>query len=100
MGDGRWAMTSPRGKPGSRRKNGPARIKTIDMDLSSLNDPLIISELSETPNRSGRFRVSLNGVALGDLTLDFVADQGIREGKSITRAQAVEMRDQVDRTAV
>ncbi len=84
----------------TRRARGPARITTSDLDLTTLNDPMVISELSETPNRSGRFRVSLNGVALGDLTLDFVADQGIREGKSITRAQAVEMRDQVDRTAV
>jgi regulatory protein len=70
------------------------------VDLSTLNDPLIVSELSETPNRSGRYRVSINGATLGDLTLDFVADAGVREGKTITRAQAVDMIDAVDRTAV
>jgi len=93
-------MSSPRGRPGSRRKRGPARIAISDVDLSTLNDPLIISELTETQNRSGRFRVAINGVALGDLTLDFVADSGVREGKTITRFQGVEMINAVDRTAV
>src|SRR5687767_10167827 len=93
-------MSSPRGRPGSRRKRGPARIAISDVDLSTLNDALIISELTETQNRSGRFRVAINGVALGDLTLDFVADSGVREGKTITRLQGVEMINAVDRTAV
>ena len=93
-------MSSPRGRPGSRRKSGPARIATCDVDLTTLNDPLIISELTETQNRSGRFRVAINGVTLGDLTLDFVADSGVREGKTITRLQGVEMIHAVDRTAV
>ena len=84
----------------TRRARGPARIAVSDLDLTTLNDPLIISELSETPNRSGRYRVALNGVTLGDLTLDFVADSGVREGRTITRLQAVEMIDAVDRTAV
>lgn len=84
----------------ARRTRGPARIAQSDLDLSTLNDPLIISELSETPNRSGRFRVALNGVTLGDLTLDFVADSGVWEGRVITRLQAVEMINAVDRTAV
>jgi regulatory protein len=82
------------------RGRGPARIATADLDLSTLNDPLIISELSETPNRSGRFRVALSGITLGDLTLDFVADAGVWEGRTITRLQAVEMISAVDRTAV
>ena len=84
----------------TRRARGPARIATNELDLTTLNDPLIISELSETPNRSGRFRVALNGITLGDLTLDFVADAGVREGRTITRLQAVEMINAVDRTAV
>lgn len=83
-----------------RRARGPARIPTSDLDLTTLNDPLIISELSEIPNRSGRFRVAVNGVTLGDLTLDFVADAGVREGRTITRPQAFEIINAVDRTAV
>ena len=77
-------MTNQRPRNRARGERGPAKIAKVDLDLSALNDPLIISELSETPRRTGRFRVSLNGIAFGDLTLDFVADQGIREGKTIT----------------
>jgi regulatory protein len=92
-------MTREAKRP-ARRTRGPARIATSDLDLTTLNDPLIISELSETPNRSGRFRVALNGITLGDLTLDFVAETGVREGRPVTRMQAVEMIDAVDRTTV
>jgi len=84
----------------ARRARGPARIATVDLDLADLNDPLVISELAETQNRSGRFRVAISGVTLGDLTLDFVAEAGVREGRTVTRLQAVEIIDAVDRTAV
>src|SRR5687767_10532270 len=84
----------------ARRKSGPARIATIDVDLSALNDPLIVSALSETPNRSGRYRVAINGVQIGDVTIDFVADAGIREGTTIARAQAVDVAEAAQRTAV
>lgn len=84
----------------TKRHRGPARITSTDIDLSTLNDPLGISELSEVPNRSGRYRVAINGVTVGDVTLDFVADSAVREGKTITRAQAVEIIGAVDRTAV
>lgn len=88
------------GKPSVRRGRGPARIATSDIDLSTLNDPLVVSELAEVPNRSGRFRVSVNGVTLGDVTLDFVADSAVREGKVLTRTQAGEIVGAADRTAV
>lgn len=71
-----------------------------DVDLNGMNDPLVVSELSETQNRSGRFRVAINGVTVGDLTLDFVADAGVREGRILERLQAVEILNAVDRTAV
>lgn len=71
-----------------------------DVDLNGINDPLVVSELSETQNRSGRFRVAINGVTLGDLTLDFVAGAGVREGRILDRLQAVEILNAVDRTAV
>lgn len=84
----------------TKRHRGPARIASADVDLSALHDPLIISELAETTNRSGRYRVSLNGVSLGDLTLDFVAEAGVREGRTISRTQALEIVSAADRTAV
>lgn len=88
------------GKPSVRRGRGPARIATSDIDLGTLNDPLVVSELAEVPNRSGRFRVSVNGVTLGDVTLDVVADSAVREGKVLTRTQAGEIVGAADRTAV
>ena len=102
MGPRAWglAMTAPGHRRGARRNTGPAKIKSCEVDLAALSDPLVISELSETPNRTGRFRVAINGTTLGDLTLDFVADTGVREGRTITRLQAVEMIGAVDRTAV
>src|SRR5688572_5807775 len=93
-------MKNKRGVARSHRKSGPARIATTDVDLNGMNDPLVVSELSETPNRSGRFRVAINGVTVGDLTLDFVADAGVREGRILERLQAVEILNAVDRTAV
>ena len=90
-------LGSPRG---ARRKSGPAQIARTDVDLSTLNDPLIVSALSETPNRSGRYRVAINGVDIGDVTIDFVADAGVREGTTITREQAVEVVAAAHRTAV
>jgi regulatory protein len=83
-----------------RGRRGPARIATVDVDLGALCDPLVVSDLSEVPNRPGRYRVAINGVTLGDITLDFVADAGIREGRTIARGQVVEVASAADRTAV
>jgi regulatory protein len=83
-----------------KRHRGPARIATTDIDLSLLNDPLVVSALSEVSGRSGRFRVALNGVTIGDVTLDFVADSAVREGKVLTPTQAGEIVSAADRTAV
>jgi regulatory protein len=93
-------MKRLRSPTGARRKSGPAQIARTDVDLSTLNDPLIVSALSETPNRSGRYRVAINGVEIGDVTIDFVADAGIREGTTIARLVAVEVMAATQRTAV
>ena len=99
-GVGRRTMNSRRSADRARRQRGPATIATVNVDLSALNDPLIVSALSETPNRSGRYRVAINGVGIGDVTIDFVADSGVREGTTITREQAVEVVAAAQRTAV
>jgi len=93
-------MKRLRSPAGARRKSGPAQIASTDVDLSALNDPLIVSALSETPNRSGRYRVAINGVEIGDVTIDFVVDAGIREGTTIARLDAVEVIAATQRTAV
>lgn len=93
-------MNNRRGVDRSRRKRGPATIASVNVDLSTLNDPLIVTELSENPNRAGRFRVAINGEVLGDITLDFVSESGVRETATITRAQAIEVVAAAQRTAV
>lgn len=90
----REARTSKHGR------RGPARIATVDVDLGALNDPLIVSALTEVPNRTGRYRIAINGVTIGDITLDFVADAGVREGRTITRGQLGDVTAAADRTAV
>ena len=88
-----------RGPSRARRRAGPARIAEVDVDLSTLDDPLVVSGLAQLPGRNDRLRVSLNGIPIGDLTLDFVALERVREGV-ITRAQAAELFAAVSRTLV
>lgn len=83
-----------------RRRRGPARLSVGAFDLGTLTDPLVITELAGVPNRSDRLRIAINGVVLGDLTLDFVADQSIREGRSPSRQEAEEVLAAVGRTVV
>lgn len=71
-----------------------------EFDLGALGDPLVVTDLSEVPNHPGRLRVAINRAALGHLTLDFVADYGIREGRSLSRKEADEVLDAVGRTLV
>lgn len=83
-----------------RRRRGPARLSVGGFDLGTLTGPLVITGLSGVPNRSDRLRIAVNGIVLGDLTLDFVADQGIREGRSMSRQEAEEVLAAVGRTVV
>lgn len=92
-------MTRPRGASRSRA-HGPAKIAQVDVDLSSLEQPLIVSGLAGVPGRSDRMRVSISGVEIGDLTIDFVADQRLTEGREITRAIVGDIVAAVNRTVV
>lgn len=83
-----------------RRRRGPARLSVGGFDLGTLTDPLVITGLSGVPNRSDRLRIAVNGIVFGDLTLDFVADQGIREGRSVSRQEAEDVLAAVGRTVV
>jgi regulatory protein len=83
-----------------RRRRGPARLTVGGFDLEKLSDPLVVTGLSGVSNRPDRLRVAINGVVLGDLTLDFVADQGIREGRLVSRRDAEEVLAAVGRTVV
>lgn len=90
---------TPRGHPRSRPR-GPARITFVDVDFSTLTEPLVVSELAGVPGRSDRMRISLSGVEIGDLTIDFVADERLTEGREITRTIAGEIVAAVNRTIV
>jgi regulatory protein len=82
---------------GSRQ---PAKIAQVDLDLGALGEPLVISDLSRVPGRNDRLRVAINGAPVGSLTLDFVADQGVREGRVVDRNGADRIVVAVGRTAV
>ena len=98
MADGRSEMT-PRGHPRSR-KPGPARLTRVDFDFGALSAPLLVSDLTGVPGRTDRMRVSISGVEIGDLTIDFIAEQRISERREIPRAMANEIVAAVDRTVV
>ena len=83
-----------------KRSHGPARITRVEVDLDALSEPLIVSGLAGVPGRSDRLRVSISGVEIGHLTIDFVADHRISEGREITRAIADEIVAAVNRTVV
>ena len=84
----------------ARRAHGPATVPRVDVDLAALGEPLIISELAGVSGRSDRMRVSLCGVEIGNLTLDFVAEHPVREGARVSPQQATEIIAAVDRTSV
>ena len=82
------------------RKSGPARIRTVEFDPELPDEPLVVSELSPLPGRSDRCQVALSGTALGSVTLDYLAESGIREGSQLSRQQAHDVLAAVNRTAV
>lgn len=93
-------MRKPRAASDRGGSRKPAKIAPVEVDLGVLGEPLTVSDLSQVPGRSDRLRVAINGVPLGHLTLDFVADQGIREGRTVTRVEADGIVLAVGRTAV
>ncbi len=84
----------------SRRARGPAKIADVAVDLGTLGDALVVTSLSEVPGRSGRVRIAISGSTIGDVTLDYVADQAVREGRRLSREEAAEVIAAVSRTAV
>lgn len=84
----------------SRRRRGPAKIAEASVDLDALGDRLVVSAMSGVNGRSDRLSISINGVVLGNVTLDFVADQTLREGKLLTRLETEEVASAVSRTVV
>ena len=84
----------------SRRAHGPARIAELSVDLDALGDRLVVSALSAVSGRSDRLGVAMNGVVVGNVTLDFVADQTLREGKQLSRLEAEDVVSAVSRTVV
>jgi len=93
-------MTPQKSAVRSRRKRGPAKIAEVDVDLTTLGEPLVISEVAGVHGRSDRLRIALNGTMIGDVTLDFVADQVVREGRSVSREEAADVKAAVARTRV
>jgi regulatory protein len=93
-------MQRHRAGRGAKRPRGPAKIADLTIDLDALGDPLVVSEMSGVSGRSDRLRVAINGTPAGDVTLDFVADQALREGKQLTRAEADGIIAAVRRTIV
>ena len=92
-------MTREKKTP-ERRARGPARIREVDVDFDALAEPLTVTDLAPVGGRSDRLRVSVNGVECGDVTLDFVADERLRSGLTLTRAQAGDVLGAVQRTIV
>ena len=82
------------------RARGPAKIAQVDVDLGGLSEPLVVSKLSAVNGRNDRLRIAINGETIGDLTLDFVADEGVREGNALSRASAEGVVAAVRRTIV
>jgi regulatory protein len=89
-----------REKASSKRRSGPARIREIDIDVDTLNDPLVVSVVAQVPGRTDRLRLSVNQVELGDVTLDYVVDERLREGRTLTRAEALHVLGALQRTIV
>lgn len=84
----------------SARPRGPARIAEVKVDLEMLSDPVIVSDISAAHGRSDRFRLTLNGIELGDLTLDYVATHALRAGRELTRDDTRDVIDAAGRTIV
>jgi regulatory protein len=84
----------------SRRARGPAKIAEVSFDFDAMGDSLVVSEVSGVNGRSDRLSISINGAVVGNVTLDFVAEQVLREGKQLSRPEAEEVVSAVSRTIV
>jgi regulatory protein len=93
-------MTPKEQQGRAKARRGPATIACIEVDLDTLPEPLVVSELSALAGRNDRWQVTLGGVSLGSVTLDYLAETGIRERSEVSRQQAHDLVAAVNRTAV
>lgn len=84
----------------AKRRRGPARIAEVDVDLDTFGDSLVVTAMTAVNGRSDRLAIAINGDSIGGVTLDFVVERGLREGKGLTRADADEIVSAVRRTIV
>jgi regulatory protein len=83
-----------------KRSRGPAKIPRVEIDVAALGEPLVVTTFAHVPGRTDRISLAINGVSLGDVTLDFVADQKLREGRRLTTSEGDTMLGAVQRTRV
>ena len=62
---------SERTAAGAKKRRGPAKIAELAIDLDALGEPLVVSAVSAVSGRNDRLKVAINGVLIGDVTLDF-----------------------------
>lgn len=93
-------MRDRKNAPRERRARGPAKIATIDLDVASLVDPITVTSVLEVARSAGRARIALNGLDVGDLTLDYIADNSLRAGRELSRREAEDVISAVGRTIV
>jgi regulatory protein len=83
-----------------KRSRGPAKIPQVDIDVAALGEPLIVTAVVQVPGRNDRLTIALNGATLGDVTLDFVAEEKLRQGRQLTPGIAENTIRAVQRTRV
>ena len=93
-------MKSHKSAARGNRARGPARIAVIDFDVASLAEPIFVSSVLDVARNSGRARIALNGLDIGDLTLDYIADNSLRAGRELSRHDAEDLLGAVRRTIV
>lgn len=82
------------------RQRGPAQIPRVEIDLAALGEPLVMTGLVPVSGRNDRLGVAVNNVALGDVTLDAVAEGKLGAGRRLTVAEAGAILGFVQRTRV
>lgn len=88
----------PEASGGRRRRQ--ARLSEPVTDLSGFPAPLVVTALAEASRGSSRVTVSLSGVEIGVVTVDAVAELGLRRGRVLTRETAEALLAAVGRTRV
>jgi regulatory protein len=83
-----------------KQRRGPAKIAVTAVDVSTLDEPIVVTALTESQGRQGRVSVSINQRAVGDVTVDYIADSVLRPGQRMERRDVDDLVAAVNRTAV